>query len=81
MKATDLLRFVLEEAINYDWHNDDVIMFLPIYQIEDFQKVLNCEGIYDDYGIECHMKSGYLAIEMKCVVEYFGFDLEDIFKK
>jgi len=81
MKATDLLRFVLEETIEYNWHNDDVIMFLPIYQIEDFQKVLNCESVYDDSGIECYMKNGYLAIEMKYVVDYFGFNLEDIFRK
>jgi hypothetical protein len=81
MKATGLLRFVLEEEIEYNWHNDDVIMFLPIYQIDNFQKVLNCKSIYDDNGIECHMKEGYLVIEMKNVVEYFGFGLEDIFKK
>lgn len=81
MKATDLLRFVLEENIEYNWHNEDVIMFLPIYQIEGFQKILNCNSVYDDGGIECHMKDGYLAIEMEQIVGYFGFELEDIFKK
>lgn len=80
MKATDLLKYVTKNKVEYHWHDDDVILMPNISQISEFNKLLS-GSIYDDDGIDCKMKDGYFCFHMQDICDYFGIDLEDIFEE
>lgn len=82
MKPTDLLRFIIDNTIEYHWINDnkDVIIFVYMYQLDDFYKLLT-SGIFEDEGLICHMKDGYFCFEMLNICSYYDIELVDIFKK
>ena len=80
MKAIDLYRYVSENKIEYHWDDKDVILMPSIYEIETFNKLLS-GSIYDDSGVSCVMKNGYLCFYMQGICDYFAIELTDIFKK
>jgi hypothetical protein len=49
------------------------------YQIEEFNKIAS-SNIFEEEGIECRMKDGYFAIWMKDICEYYGIELDEVFK-
>lgn len=85
MKAVDLYKYIQNN--NIEWHREekngeeDVIIFPYFFQIKEFYELLD-PTIFDDDGIECVMKDGYLAIWMKDICEYYDIDvdLNDIFE-
>lgn len=82
MKATELLRYILKTELEWRWENDDVIVWVPFYELQDFHELVKGNGgVFDDGGIECHMVNNYIAIEMKCFCDYYGIELEDVFPK
>lgn len=82
MKPLELYRFVTECGLEVHSHKndgyDDVIMFVPIYHMEGFNKLLG-PGILDEEGLSCTLKDGYLCFWMRDICEYFGFTFEEIF--
>ncbi len=68
---------------NIEWHftndNDDIILFVNNYIIEDWNKLLG-PGITDEDGLECVMKDGYFCFYMKTIFEYFGIEINNVFK-
>jgi len=81
MKTLELYKFVTEHNIEYHWNNDDVIMFVDNYLINEWNQLLESGITYDDGGIECRMKDGYLCFDMKNICEYFGIELNNVFTK
>lgn len=65
------------------WHGDELIVFIYIFQVEDFVKALDEDGggIFDDGGLEVFLKSGYMVIDMAEVCSYFGVDPGEILKR
>ena len=80
MKAIELYKFIQEHNIEYHWHNEDVVMLVNLFQIEDFAKMIP-SGLFDDNGIECHLKDGYIAIMMESICNYCDIELTDIFEQ
>jgi hypothetical protein len=78
MKATDLLRWITENEIEYHWHDEDVIIMPYIFQLESFTKLLS-KSIFDDDGIPCNIKDGYVCIYMDHICSYSGIELADVF--
>lgn len=83
MTELQLYKFIKDN--NIEWHKhdrdggQDVIIFVAIYLIKDFQKMLP-QGIFDDDGIECTMKDGYFAFWMKDICDYCGVEMNNVFK-
>lgn len=86
MTAIELFRFITENKIEWHWQDDpeegieDVLIFLYYHQIEDLAKLLPAT-LFDDSGIPCSMKYGYIAIWMHQIVEHFGIELDEVFPK
>ena len=80
MKATELFSYVNNKAIEYHWHDNDVIMMPLVFEVEEFNKLLPA-SIFDDDGIECVMKDNYFCFHMRAICEYCGIELEEIFPK
>lgn len=80
MTATDFKLFLAEHGCEFNVLDDEVILFLWPWDVEDFIRLLPAT-IFDDGGIECRMMHGYLAIEMNYILEYHGIGLWDVFPK
>ena len=82
MSELELYKFVSDEMLEYNHHENrgekDVILFVPFYQLEDFNKLLG-EGITEESGIECTMKHNYLYFWMKGICDYFDIDVHNVF--
>lgn len=82
MTALELYKFIHNSNIECRWDfNDnkrDVIVFIPIWEMTDFSKLLS-KYSFDDGGIECRFLDKYFAFWMKDICEYFDIDLVDIF--
>jgi hypothetical protein len=83
MTELDLYKFIINNDI--EWHRDDnegtidVVIFVPTYQIEDFNKLEMVKGYVDDGGIECRMMEGYFCFWMKDICDHYGIDINKIF--
>jgi hypothetical protein len=77
MKATDLLRFVNDNSVEYHYHDGDVLMMPTLDQTMEFNKLLS--SCHFDEGIECIMRDGYFVFHMESICGYYGIELFDIF--
>jgi len=84
MKAIDLYKFLTDNDIEYSYamneQNKDVLIFPYYSQVSDFAEMLS-KDIFDDEGIICNMKDGYLAIWMNDICQYYDIDIKDVFKE
>ncbi|TVM01524.1 MAG: hypothetical protein CV087_10755 [Candidatus Brocadia sp. WS118] len=85
MNALDLYKFVTENnleynRLEYDSGEVEVLLFVEYYNISDFASLLGA-GAFDDSGIECHMKDGYMVFEMNGICDDFGIDIDEVFPK
>jgi len=82
MKATDLLRFINNNDVEYHWLKDDkdVILCVMNYQIQAFYSLLDAT-IFDDEGIKCIMRDGYFVFDMMQICDYYDINIEDVFEK
>lgn len=93
MKATDLIKFIHSNNIEYHWCNfpsrysnskdseKDVVLFFHDYDLEDFRKVLssNDYDIDEDSGLNVIMKDHYFCVRMKELCEYNDIDMVEVF--
>lgn len=83
MTALQLYKFLQDNGIEYHWHElvegINVICFIPVICLSDFI-ALHSSSVFDDDGIMCHLKQGYLAIWMKDICEHYGIELNEVFK-
>lgn len=82
MTELELYKFITDNSI--EWHHDnsdgvlDVIVFLHIYELADFMKICG-SSIFDEDGIDCVMKDGYIAVWMNDICNYHGIEINNIF--
>jgi hypothetical protein len=83
MTEVQLYKFINDN--NIEWHRhknegtEDVIILPTLRESIDFVNMLDyCQ--LDEDGIECRLKKGYLAIWMLEICEYYGIEIENIFK-
>lgn len=78
------LQFIKENGIEWRWeinnNHEDVIVFIPYRNIGEFAELLSA-GDFDDDGIECHMKHGYIALWIGDTCEYNGVNIKEVFPK
>jgi len=84
MKALDLYEYI--EQTGTEWHYannqgyEDVLIFAYFYNLQAFYQLLD-PTIFDDEGIECVLKDGYMAIWMSHICEYYGIELDEVFPR
>lgn len=82
MKAIELKEFVEEQDIEYHYYvqneDRDVYFFVPFYCIKDFAKLLD-NFDFDDGGVECYLKDGYIGFKASTILEPRGIELIEVF--
>lgn len=86
MTALQLHKFIEDNGIEWRWETnesgeDDVIIFPYSFQMHDFNEIMKGSGVLDDGGVICYMRNGYFALFIKDICDYFGIDMEEVFKK
>ena len=84
MKATELLRFVLTNNLEYSKivhsdGNEDIILFINNYLLDEWNILLG-KGITFDEGVDCVMMDGYFCFHMGDICDYCGIDIKEIFE-
>jgi len=88
MTAIDLYKFYKNHSLEYHWnHNNlsesgydnDVILFVDIWCVEEFMKLLKSSKMTDT-GFVCRMKDRYFCFWMAEICEYFDIDLTNVFE-
>jgi len=84
MTELELYKFITERKLEYHWtpldKKDDVLLFIEIYNLEEWNKLLGT-SITDENGIDCVMKDGYFCFYMKDICEFFGIELNKVFEQ
>ena len=93
MTALDLYKFVTKNNLEYnkkiyDVHEGEnpfitqqyeVYLFVPIYELEEWNKLLG-SFIFEE-GINCVMKEKYVCFMMQDICDHFDIDITEIFGK
>lgn len=81
MTELQFYRFITENNIEWHRNNDDSIyVFIEFHNLNEFHTFL-CSGIFDEEGIVCNIKDGYIAIDIVPILEYYDIEVENVFKK
>ena len=78
MTELQLYKFINDNDVEYHWHDKKCIVFINTWNIEEFNNLFDY-NIFDDDGIECHMKNTYFCFEIVDICEYYGINPENIF--
>jgi len=82
MDNITLYQFIIDNDLESRWDLNggilDVILFVNVWNIEDFHEILP-SNIFDDEGITCWMKDGYFAFWMNDICNYCGIEIEKVF--
>lgn len=82
MTELELYKFIVENDIEYSWHNEDVIIWIKSYHLDYWFKLFNDEyNLFSEGKINCVLQNDGIAVEMEQICGYFGIKLESIFKK
>lgn len=80
MNIESFKKFLAECDVEWSWWEDNVIMFVENYHLNEFNRLLGYQ-ILSEEGVECHMKYGYVVFEMRDILDYYGIELEEVFPK
>lgn len=82
MTSIQLYKFITSNGLEWRWElngkEDDVILFLPFYLLEEFIITTQWD---DDEPYSCVLKTNSIALFLKDLCDYHGLDIEDIFEK
>ena len=81
-KAIEFYKYIKKNSIEWHWFDNngvkDVIILPYTNQLEDFMELLS-ETDFDDEGVKCVLKSGYVAIRLGELFENKGIELSEVF--
>ena len=61
------------------WHDDELLIFLYYFQVEDFIKeVVQPSGALEDEGLIGHLKDKYMVMDLVPVCEAYEIDPQSI---
>jgi len=71
-----LYKFISQTGIEY--HADTKYLFIPLYLdlLADFTKQIS--SFLKDEGHECHLKEGYLVVDIAPILDYYEINHEDL---
>lgn len=78
MTELDLYKFVHDNNCEYHWYDDNVILFVTILWIDEFNKLFDY-SFFDDEGQECIMKKDYFCFWMQDICDYYDIEMSNIF--
>ncbi len=78
MTELSLYKFIEENNIEYHWDDDNVIVFINIRDIEEWNNIID-DFLMEESGIECNMKSGYFCFWMQYICEYCDIEMNNVF--
>lgn len=87
MTELDFYKWVIEYEPEYRWsHNgasnhEDVIIWVPFYNLKSLVQVISSSSLFEEGGIEVRFQESCIAIWASDICDYFGVDLEKIFRK
>lgn len=67
----------LTDDNSWEWK---VYMMPYIWQLQDFVDICSA-SLFDDEGIECVLKQGYICIDLFPIMGYYGIDSINVFQK
>lgn len=78
MTELKLYKFINDNNIEYQKYYNEVYIFVPLYLLEKFNKMLSyC--FFDDDGLECILKHEYICIPINYICDYYDINPENIF--
>ena len=80
MTELQLYKFITENNIEYHWYEDEVIVFIPFYLLEDLTKMLGY-GAFDGDVLDCKLKYDSICVAINDFCDYFGINMENVFEK
>ena len=84
MSELELYRFIAENQLEFNCLDDDkeVILFVSKFIVDDFMDLLSKHSTFlTDYGLDCVIKDGYIAVKMADYCEYHSIELSNVFIK
>jgi hypothetical protein len=87
MTELDLFKWVKEWEPEHRWdvnsetRQDDVILWISIYAIESFYKLIDPSIFNDGGGLDARLVDKHIAIWMAEICDYFGIEKENVFPK
>jgi hypothetical protein len=80
MTELDLYKFITDNEVEWHRHDrdgeDDVIIMPYIFHLEEFTKLFNV----NEEGVDIKLMNGYVCIWMKDLCEYYGVEMNNVFK-
>lgn len=78
MTNLSLYKFIVQKNIEYHWHNDDVVFFVPFYLLEKFTELLGTQALSDN-EFSVVLKSDCVAVLGSSLSD--DIDLKEVFCK
>lgn len=77
---TELQLYKFCEDSEIAWRGDKLILWVPFYRIKEFTEMLGYSN-FDEGGLEVHLFSDCLALELNDLCEAHDIEPENILKK
>ena len=86
MNELDLYKFLEEKAAQLEWwgkdgKNEELIVWIPLFHIEEFIKLLGNQYLNLESGMEARLQNDYIVFDLVPICEYFDIELERILKR
>lgn len=82
MTELELYKYITENKIEYHWFKKDgekdVWLCIPFNELEEFRDLLTL-GLFDDEGLEVHMKDYYVVVTMNYICDYYDIEITNVF--
>lgn len=83
MTELQLYKWIMDNNIEWHWEKFDnretVLIFPYTFHFRSFADLI--KDACSEEGIQCHIKDGYFAVDLQDVCDYFGIDMEEVFRK
>ncbi len=79
MTELDLYKFIQENNIEWHRYKKDIIIFVNFSNMPQFLEILT-PSVFDDDGIVCNLKRGYIGIVINEICDYYGIIIDNVFK-
>ena len=80
MFESKLSNFIKEWEIEYNYTNDEILLFIYHFQLDIFMEIIE-DSFFDDIALVCDLTADYLVIDITPLCDFYGVDFENIIKK
>lgn len=84
MTELDLYKFITENDLEYRWQDnkgeEDLLIWIPFYLLEDFTKMINLDYIGESY-LDVVLQSNAICLFLSTVCYAYNIDIETVVEK